>query len=105
MAIKYKKIGAVTKRWAAPIAIVLLPGGFVLLALGWMYKIWQIEKPVAPVEAAEVAERAPAGAVGRMLATATLKVRRAHAVLAADLTTRRPRGRPADQPQEHVTSL
>ena len=38
MANKYKFFSAATKRWAFPIAVVLLPGGFVLLAFAWFYK-------------------------------------------------------------------
>jgi hypothetical protein len=33
-----QKISAVTRRWALPIAVILLPGGFVLLAFTWVYK-------------------------------------------------------------------
>ena len=39
MAIKYKFLNAATKRWAFPIAVVLLPGGIVLLAFAWFYKM------------------------------------------------------------------
>ena len=37
--IKYKFLSAATKRWAFPIAAVLLPGGIVLLAFAWFYKM------------------------------------------------------------------
>ena len=36
---KYQGWSAVTKRWAFPIAAILLPGGFVVLAFSWVYKI------------------------------------------------------------------
>jgi len=39
VAIKYKFLNAATKRWAFPIAVVLLPGGIVLLAFAWFYKM------------------------------------------------------------------
>jgi hypothetical protein len=39
VAIEYKFLSAATKRWAFPIAVVLLPGGIVLLAFAWFYKM------------------------------------------------------------------
>ena len=103
MAIKYKNFSAVTKRWAVPIAIVLLPGGFVLLALGWVYKIWQTGKPVADLERTEVADPATASVVARIMGAAAIKARRASTPLPVDPAPRRIRGHPADEPQEHAT--
>ena len=92
-----------TKRWAVPIAIVLLPGGFVLLALGWVYKIWQSGKPVAAVEVAEVVTPPFSSALAKILTAASVKTQRAPAATRANPTPRRPRGQPADEPQEHAT--
>ena len=39
MAIKYKFLHAATKRWAFPVAVILLPGGFVVLAFALFYKM------------------------------------------------------------------
>ncbi len=36
---KYKFLSAATKHWAFPIAVVLLPGGFVVFAFAWFYKM------------------------------------------------------------------
>lgn len=103
MEIKHKTFSAVTKRWAVPIAIVLLPGGFVLLALGWVYKIWQSGKPVASVEVAEVVNPPFSSALAKILAAASVKTQRAPAAPHENSVPRRPRGQPADEPQEHAT--
>lgn len=92
-----------TERWAVPIAIVLLPGGFVLLALGWVYKIWQTGKPVAVVEVAEVVDSPSPTALARILAAASIKTQRAPVTLLANAAPRHPRGQPTDEPQEHAT--
>ena len=52
--IKYKFLSAATKRWAFPIAAVLLPGGIVLLAFAWFYKmILPKRSPAADVKTGE----------------------------------------------------
>jgi len=62
VAIKYKFLHAATKRWAFPIAVVLLPGGFVVLAFALFYKIVLPKRRAgADVKAAEPVAVAPAG--------------------------------------------
>ena len=54
VAIKYKFLHAATKRWAFPIAVVLLPGGFVVLAFALFYKmVLPKRKAAADAEAGE----------------------------------------------------
>ena len=69
VAINYRFLSTATKRWAFPIAIVLLPGGFVLLAFAWCYKaVLPKRRRAADVKAAEpvVAARGNLIAVMRM---------------------------------------
>jgi len=70
VAIKYKFLSAATKRWAFPIAVVLLPGGIVLLAFAWFYKmILPKRSAAADVKAGEPVPVAAGGnfiAVSRM---------------------------------------
>jgi len=40
VAAKHKFFSATTKRWALPVAVILLPGGFVVLAMAWACKLF-----------------------------------------------------------------
>ena len=66
MAIKYKFLNAATKRWAFPIALVLLPGGFVVLAFALFYKIVLPKRSAAADVTA--AEPVPVAVVGSFVA-------------------------------------
>ena len=66
MAIKYKFLNATTKRWAFPIALVLLPGGFVVLAFALFYKI-VLPKRSAAADV-KAAEPVPVAVVGSFVA-------------------------------------
>ena len=56
---KYHVWRAVTKRWAFPIAAVLLPGGFVVLAFSWVYKIVAANGRAAKTGVVPAADGAP----------------------------------------------
>jgi hypothetical protein len=45
VAAKYKFFSATTKRWALPVAIILLPGGFVVMAIAWACKLFGSPNP------------------------------------------------------------
>jgi hypothetical protein len=46
---RYDKIARLTMRWALPTAAILLPGGFVLLAVGWFCKRVATRPGTAPL--------------------------------------------------------
>ena len=55
-----KQLFKFTQRWALPIAIILLPGGFVILALKWAYGAVLIKTKLPATQANFVATSAPA---------------------------------------------
>jgi hypothetical protein len=72
---KYKFFSATTKRWALPVAIILLPGGFAVLAIAWAYKLFgapgkATPRDATPTHTADAAKMATAGEWWRNYLTA-----------------------------------